>query len=112
MNERTEHHRQEIRRLRIKQERTGDESGVSRTALASAVLEVVGRRAVPRLRGASVAAEAAGQVDVEGVEVEVAHLGEAFGGPGAGQGLGGAGRASPGSSSAGAAAHRAGRDFG
>ena len=83
-----ERHRQEIRRLRIEQERTGDESGVSRTALGSAVPEVVGRRAVPRLRGASVAAEAAGQVDVEGVEVEVAHLGEAFGGPGAGQGLG------------------------
>ena len=41
-----------------------------------------------RLRGVSVAAEAAGQVDVEGVEVEVAHLGEAFGGPRVGQGLG------------------------
>ena len=45
-NKRAERHRQEIRRLRIEQERTGDESGVSRTALGSVVREVVGRRAV------------------------------------------------------------------
>ena len=40
------------------------------------------------LWGVSVAAETEEQVDVEGVEVEGAHLVEAFGGPGVGQGLG------------------------
>ena len=75
-NKRAERHRQEIRRLRIEQERTGDESGVSRTA--SGVSGPGGRRAArsARLWGVSVAAETAGQVDVEGVEVQVGHLGE------------------------------------
>ena len=57
---------------------------VSRTA----GVNVVGRRAWCGSLGVSVAAETAGQVDIEGVEVESAHLVEAFGGPGAGQGLG------------------------